>query len=570
MQSVGIDLGTTNIRISTWDPENPAVPARPLAIGVGDSYIMPAVIAFRRQPGGEVERVVGEDADRLNDGPNQVVVRNIKRYAVAEDPYVLWHLKLRGAEWPTWWNPVSRCVQVWDQEFPVQGVISLLLEEALLRAGIAPEFEWIAGCPVHSGLKYRLELAQAITQLGGKGRSEVSRIIEEPILFLALAHQLRTLEPGSYLVFDLGGGSFDCALAQVNDDQEMTVYGADGIPTLGGSNMDDLLADALEYGQPDYLLRLAKEQVSPENPQRPNGKTLAWQDVVDAIGEGGFIPRTTLCSRAAYRNAKTVWKRDDPNAPVGKIIKRNLTTGGVKFVDELDWDDMIHDLDGIILYGGPTKSTLFLEALQERFGADKIIPAHELIPDEIPDPELTAISAGACYAVGGQYIPLFVSRLPVRITLEDHQTGKELCYQPYEHFNSTSKHSMEGFTSAQAISEVPGDPHMEGRYLLTVTTINGIVQERRVLDNDYINTRQIGSKLRLVINSLGQVGVEQDSENGAPKNILVLESPPWQTGVQLDAFKQLQENYRRRRQLDREQLHKSLTQNPFGWQETPG
>ena len=487
MQSVGIDLGTTNIRISTWDPDNPTVPARPLAIGAGDSYIMPAVIAFRRQPGGEIETVVGEDADSLNDGPNQVVVRNVKRYAVAEDLYVLRHLKSRGADWPSWWNPVARCVQVWGQDFPVQGVISILLEEAFLRAGVDPGFEWIAGCPVHSGLKYRSELARAITELGGNGRGEVSRIVEEPILFLALAHQLRTLEPGSYLVFDLGGGSFDCALAQINDDREMTVYGADGIPTLGGSNIDDLLADAIGYGQPDNLLRLAKEQVTPADPQRPNGKTLTWQNVVDAVKEGCFISMTTICTRAAYRDAKTIWRREDPNAPVGEVIKRNPTTGQVKFVEQLNWDDMTHDLDGIILYGGPTKSPLFSEALRERFGGKKIISAHELIPDEIPDPELTAISAGACYAVGGQYIPLFVNRLPARITLEDLQTGQELRYEPYEHFSSTSRHSLEGFISEQTISEDPGDPHVEGRYQLTVTTTEGVVQEQRVLNKDYIN-----------------------------------------------------------------------------------
>ena len=570
MQSVGIDLGTTNIRISTWDPDNPTVPARPLAIGAGDSYIMPAVIAFRRQPGGEIETVVGEDADSLNDGPNQVVVRNVKRYAVAEDLYVLWHLKSRGADWPSWWNPVARCVQVWGQDFPVQGIISILLEEAFLRAGVDPGFEWIAGCPVHSGLKYRSELARAITELGGNGRGEVSRIVEEPILFLALAHQLRTLEPGSYLVFDLGGGSFDCALAQINDDREMTVYGADGIPTLGGSNIDDLLADAIGYGQPDNLLRLAKEQVTPADPQRPNGKTLTWQNVVDAVKEGCFISKTTLCTRAAYRDAKTIWKREDPNAPVGEVIKRNPTTGQVKFVEQLNWDDMTHDLDGIILYGGPTKSPLFSEALRERFGGKKIISAHELIPDEIPDPELTAISAGACYAVGGQYIPLFVNRLPARITLEDLQTGQELRYEPYEHFSSTSRHSLEGFISEQTISEDPGDPHVEGRYQLTVTTTEGVVQEQRVLNKDYINTSLIGSKLRLVINRLGQVGVKQDSENGEPKNIMILESPPWQAGAQLAALNQLQENYRRRRELDSAQLHYNLTHNPFGWQETSG
>ena len=105
---------------------------------------------------------------------------------------------------------------------------------------------------------------------------------------------------------------------------------------------------------------------------------------------------------------------------------------------------------------------------------------------------------------------------------------------------------------------------------MTVTTTDGVVQEQRVLTKDYINTSLIGSKLRLVINHLGQVGVKQDSEKGGSRKIMILESPPWQAGAQLAALNQLQENYRRRRELDSAQLHYNLTHNPFGWQETSG
>ena len=59
MQVVGIDLGTTNLRISTWDSDQPDTIPQPLTIGQGDSYTMPTVVAFRRQPGGEIETIVG-------------------------------------------------------------------------------------------------------------------------------------------------------------------------------------------------------------------------------------------------------------------------------------------------------------------------------------------------------------------------------------------------------------------------------------------------------------------------------------------------------------------------------
>lgn len=65
-------------------------------------------------------------------------------------------------------------------------------------------------------------------------------MVEEPILFLVLAYRIEGLSAGSYLVYDLGGRSFDCALAEVKSDREelrLTVYAADGNPLLGGSDI---------------------------------------------------------------------------------------------------------------------------------------------------------------------------------------------------------------------------------------------------------------------------------------------------------------------------------------------
>ena len=100
MQVVGVDFGTTNVRIATWDSDQPDLPPQPHLIGDGDSYNMPAAVAFQRQPGGEVTPVVGQDADVLRDGPDTVVVRNIKRWALSDDPFVSWHLEGEQVERP--------------------------------------------------------------------------------------------------------------------------------------------------------------------------------------------------------------------------------------------------------------------------------------------------------------------------------------------------------------------------------------------------------------------------------------------------------------------------------------
>ena len=584
MQVVGIDLGTTNIRISLRDSDEPGQIPVPQIIGEADSLVMPAVIAFQLQGGG-VETFVGEDADRLTDSEQTVVIRNFKRWALSHDSYVGQRLVARSIPCPDWWDGETYCVRVLGEVFSVKEVLSRMLKKALQTAGVRPGFEWAAGCPVHTGLRYRAELAQAIIGLGGVEQGGINRIVEEPIMPLSLAYRRGILEPGSYLVYDLGGGSFDCALAQISRDEsgdEMTVYGAHGDPVLGGSDIDEYLKEILDYQGPPKSLREAKEAVSPANSSVPllsgeDGQTssdqiLTWHHIEEAVKKLLFVFKTTVTMRDSYRDARIVWHRDDPEAPVGEVARRNTETGEVQFVWELGWVDMAEELDGIILCGGPTKFPLFEEELKRRFGEEKIIPISKLLRGEIPDPELTAISAGACYAADSQYKPLYVNRLPVQIILEDLATGGsegQVSYEPYQHFDPYPRQGYQDFVSEHSLSENLDDPHSEWRYKLTVTTPDGVVMDELLVDT-YINNRLMGSSLRLIINRLGQVGVEQASIYSPTKKYEVIKNPPWQTETQRRAFEQIQENIRLQQEREKERLNRILYSNPWGWQEHSG
>ena len=562
MQVVGIDLGTTNIRVSILDPEHSEIP-HPMEIGEGDSCTMPSVVGFRRDPNGTVSVIVGEEADGEKRGPDVVVVRNLKRYALSEDPYVKETLENRSADWwqhDGWtWNQDARSVEVFDQSFPVKGLLSKMLAEAFRRAGVKPGFDWMAGCPVHTGLLYRTELAQLITELGGKGPANAMRIVEEPVLFLTLAYKFGTLGPGSYLVYDLGGGSFDCALAHIdptNSRQPVAVYGADGNPALGGYIIDEKIADYLDYSEERdgslNQLRIAKESVTPYNQEQqiPGRKPVTWQMIEMAVEKERFKPQSFAALRASYIGAKTVWKRDGANGHEDlQVSEWNKDTGEVRFIWELAWDDMTADLDAILLCGGPTKSPLFKEALHKRFGGLKVISAAELIPD-IRDPELTAISAGACYQLAKEAASedsdstpenalAYVNRLPVKITLEDLATGNKVEYPPYLYLSSMRK-PFADFVSDGELSEQEDDPHSEARYELTVETPENVVQERLLVD-PFINNRLIGSKLRLVVNHLGQVAVKQTAPKAPEKEFPVLETPHWQTSLQLQVYTGIQD-----------------------------
>ena len=332
MEIVGIDFGTTNVRISTWDPDDGGVP-QPRVIGRGDTTVMPAIVALRRESGGSVSILVGEDADELVESQDTVVIRNIKRWALSNDPYVKWRLEVNEASWPTWWNPDLRCVEVWGQHFQAKELMAEILKEALSRAGLPDQFEWRAGCPVHAGLEYRSMLKEILPNPGG--RSSINWVVDEPVLFLALARRMGNLELGSYMVYDLGGGSFDCALVELREGGEMIVYGADGHPLLGGSNIDLALAGKMAVDNAGNLLRLAKEQVSPDNPTaRINDNlSLTWQNVEDELKDGKYIQRSLMALRDAYVNAKAVvWRREERgDSSDDMMVDRNDDTGAGAF-----------------------------------------------------------------------------------------------------------------------------------------------------------------------------------------------------------------------------------------------
>ena len=314
-----------------------------------------------------------------------------------------------------------------------------------------------------------------------------------------------------------------------------------------------------------------------------------WDDVPMADIEAALAQIEKTPNRESDILKDFAWLLERQELPAGEIYQKNPDTNEVKFVWQLDWDDMSQDLKGIILCGGPTKLQDFPKSLKARFGKDKIIPTPEAIPS-IPDPELTAISAGGCYASTGKYLPVYVNRLPVRITLEDLETGEKVHYEPYQHLTSNLGQLYESFVSKESLSKQPDALHSNERYELTVTTPDGDgillpttdpdgeVTERQPVGKKYrdeaenpsINTRLMGSKLSLVVNRLGQVGVEQESAASEAKRYVVITNQPWQTDEQSKAIRQTLLLDRFYRKLERARSSENLTRNPWRWQEHPG
>lgn len=609
MQVVGVDFGTTNVRIATWDSEQ-AAPPQPQSVSIiGDSPVMPAVVALQMQSNGEVAIIVGEDADGMTDEAGVTrVIRNIKRLALSTDPYVSWHLEFRNSHeeakpvpaeeetglWhPKWWDPETLCVKEFGREFPVWELVGSILTEAFQRAKISGDYEWRAGCPVHSDSLYRKGLADTLSQVTGKA-GDIHWIVEEPFLFILATRVIGQLQAGSYLAYDVGGGSFDCAVVEIKNDKTQ-IYGADGHPSLGGSDVDDWLNQELRnrgYRVRLNLLRQAKETLSKntrfvelqEGPfitldyakeSSDDKDRLAVGSVVDVkttLDELRFLEKSVGVSRDAYIAAKSVplWTRPRQEIltpegskrypPAGEVFyerykghsPQDRELREVSFVWQLMLPDLADDVAKVILFGGPTKCSLFPEYLEKCFGAEKIVAASELMPS-IVDPELTGASVGACYSAKfsanyREYTPLYVNRLPLQVTLEDLQTGGKAEYHPFQHFTAPRIEWQESgeatakkyepfadFVSPQILSEDHEDPISLNRYELTVTDIDGTVLKRQFID-DKLNTRLIAAKRTLVINRYQHVLVAEWSDKSEVALHTVLTDMPGQTDDQREAY----------------------------------
>ena len=564
---VGIDFGTSNVRISQWDDEVGIPSSCQIGRTGSDSrFTMPTVIAFRRQPNGEVVTTIGEKADELDErAPDVEVVRNIKRWALTTDAYVrqqlAWYLERQSGgneqPLPEWLalNPPS--IRIWNETMTAADAIKEILKEAISRAGLAGSAaEWRAGCPVDSDLAYREALVSALAELGCKGKIEWTT--EEPLLLLSLIKAIAPLEDGlRYLVYDVGGGSFDCAIVDATDSQ-LIVLASEGLP-MGGIDIDDAIMNKLGYTVPHQIVRIAKQQLYPEDDHDDaptevglgGGQTLSRNDVEDALRKTGFLNETLRAIVNAYSKAQIQ-------------ITGNATYGGRQ-------SDLIkgmrNDIDRVLVVGGSTRMPYFRERLGEIFGAAKVMDAKDLIPEEykgeVPDVALTALSHGACFMYrredGSQgedrYIPLTVDRIPAKITLSitDGNTTVKDSYRPFERlpFGPPTDPHLGQMLYRRAVNEGESstlDPTPDSFYTVLIEDADERVvkeygpYEMRMPRDGYTGPR--ADRIRLIIDRLGRVGVELGAGfTHVPKPLsdfkVIAESTVWQTEGQIKVIEDM-------------------------------
>ncbi len=194
---------------------------------------------------------------------------------------------------------------------------------------------------------------------------EVLRLLNEPTA-AALAYGLDTGAEGLYLVYDLGGGTFDVSLLKLSRGIfEVVATGGDS--ALGGDDFDRLLAQAA----------LGRESLSLEglSGREKRRAILAAKTSREALTEKDSVTYT-LSLDSGKTLTQTV-TRSEFEAQCAPLVTRTLDvlTGVLK-----DAKAKPSDVNGIVLVGGSTRMPCIRNAVRDAFGKT---PLTDIDPDEV-------------------------------------------------------------------------------------------------------------------------------------------------------------------------------------------
>jgi len=199
---------------------------------------------------------------------------------------------------------------------------------------------------------------------------KVLRLLNEPTA-AALAYGLDQAAEGLYLVFDLGGGTFDVSLLRLSRGV-FEVLATGGDSALGGDDYDRALADAL-------LARSGLACHASELPLTERATLLAEvRRVKEALSDLADAAQT-LPLVATLQGQAQQWQisRADFDAATAALNAQTLTA--VRRVLR-DARVAATEVQGVVLVGGATRMPALRQAVAEFFGRP---PLTDLNPDEV-------------------------------------------------------------------------------------------------------------------------------------------------------------------------------------------
>jgi molecular chaperone DnaK len=363
-RSIGIDLGTTNSCVAIIEHGDPLV----IPNDEG-SRTTPSVVGFTK----DGERLIGQIARRQAVTNPERTVYAVKRLigrrsadAEVERTRKLVPYAIAEAENGDAW------VQIGSELLSPSQISANVLEK---MKSIAEEYlgEEVVRAVVTVPAYFNDSQRQATKDAARIAGLEIERIINEPTA-AALAYGLGRKEHERIAVFDLGGGTFDISILEM-DDGVFVVKATNGDTFLGGEDFDARIVE--------WMLAEFKKEHG-----------------IDLQGERVAVQRLKEAAEKAKHELSTATETDinlpfitsTPKGPVHLILSLTRTDLERMVKDLLDRLDQPcrrclsdagldrRELDAVLLVGGMTRMPKVQEKVREIFGRE---PERGINPDEV-------------------------------------------------------------------------------------------------------------------------------------------------------------------------------------------
>uniref|UniRef100_UPI003B528B1D molecular chaperone DnaK n=1 Tax=Roseovarius indicus TaxID=540747 RepID=UPI003B528B1D len=361
---IGIDLGTTNSCVALMDGSQ----ARVIENSEG-ARTTPSIVAFT-----EDERLVGQPAKRqavTNPentifGVKRLIGRRVDDSDLAKDKKNMPFSVVDGGNGDAW-------VSVRNEKYSPSQISAFILGK-MKETAESYLGEEVTQAVITVPAYFNDAQRQATKDAGKIAGLEVLRIINEPTA-AALAYGLDKEETHTIAVYDLGGGTFDVTILEI-DDGLFEVKSTNGDTFLGGEDFDmrivNYLADEFkkEHGvdltQDKMALQRLKEAAEKAKIElSSSSQTEINQPFISMSSSGQPLHMVIKLTRAKLESL------------VGDLIQASLKPCKAALKDA---GLSANEIDEIVLVGGMTRMPRVVEEVTKFFGKE---PHKGVNPDEV-------------------------------------------------------------------------------------------------------------------------------------------------------------------------------------------
>jgi len=245
-------------------------------------------------------------------------------------------------------------------------------------------------CPAYFG-----EAARAATKAAGEAAGlNVLKILDEPVAAgLAYGNSRNEDMQKQVLVYDLGGGTFDCTVLKIDfkgDSKQMETITTGGDHQLGGKDWDARLA---EYVRNEFAQKKGASVEDMEN----DAELRAWFSENIEKAKKMLTSKTSTVLTVSFGG-------DKEKIEITREAFDSVTTAELErtilLVDDMlskKGLKMANEIDEIILVGGSTRMPQVQAKLEQVYGK----PISSFEPDKAVAMGAALVAAGANYTAGG-------------------------------------------------------------------------------------------------------------------------------------------------------------------------